>query len=1074
MKLIKGAGGGGKSGGGASLVPSEAADSLQSKAYANILDLISEGEIEGLVAGLQSIYLDGTPIQNPDESYNFSGITIVTRNGTQDQTYIPGFPDVESESVVSQEVKYNFPVVKTISDPTISAVRIGISIPQLTYQNPTTGDLGGSTVQYAIDLQSNGGGYQEVINDVIIGKCVSKYEKKFRVELTGDPPWDIRVRRITADSSSVALQNKTIFDTYTTIIDAKLRYPNSALVGVKIDASQFNSIPTRGYHIRGIRVKVPVNYNPVTRAYTNTWDGRFYIAWTNNPAWIFYDLITSSRYGLGAFIPESSVDKWALYSIAKYCDEMVPDGKGSYEPRFTCNTYIQTREEAFKVVQDFASCFRAMAFWANGTLTTVQDSPSDPAYIFNQSNVVDGIFIYAGSSAKTRHTVALVAWNDPEDQYKQKIEYVEDSAGIAKYGVIETQIVAFGSTSRGQAHRVGKWLLFTEQNQSETVTFKTGLEGATCRPGQIIKVADPTRAGTRLGGRIIASTTNSLTLDQSFSIDPNDYKITVILPNGTTEERALLTASGKDVSVATPFSSAPAKGALYILSSTEVEPQLFKIISAAESEDGTYSVTALAHNPGKYDFIENNLTLQPRSITSLDVTPDAPIGLTITETLYQVNAEVRVKVTVSWNAVQGASSYIVQYTKDNQNSVTLPATSSNDVEILNAEDGIYTVSVWAVNPLGTKSQPATLTQKIFGKFIAPADVSGFSLIPMNGSAFLSWNKSTDLNVLIGGTVRIRWSPLTTGALWKDAVDIVQGLAGGSTNVMAPLIAGTYLAKFVSSSFVASDNQAAIVTTIPAPVALNVVQTVTEDPAFSGSKTNMEYSASLGGIVLSAGLLIDSVTDNVDDIVNFDFAGGVIDSGSYDFAGTVDLLAAFTSRVTAYIKAEALDVADTIDQRAMPVDEWIDLDGEFIDDVNAELWMKTTTDDPSSLGAVWTDWKKFFVGDYLARGFKFQLRATSASQEHNIVVKQLRVVVDMPDRIFNQSYTSGASSFNVVYDTPFMVAPSVGITAKNMNSGDYYQITSETKTGFTITFYNSSNVAISRNFTVYAKGYGLQQ
>ena len=366
-KLIIGAGGGGKGGGGSARVAQEAPDSLRSKAYARVVDLISEGEIEGLVDGLQSVYLDDTPIQNPDGSTNFSGVTLETRNGSQQQSYVPGFSSVENEVVVGVEVKASQSgsgVVRSITDPDVDAVRIKVSVPQLTNQDTTNGDLNGSSVNFAIDRQVNGGGFVEIVNDTISGKTTTKYQRSYYVPLTGSGPWEIRVRRITADSTSSAVQNKTFFDSYTEVIESKLRYPNSALVALRVDASQFSNIPRRSYDMKLLRVRVPVNYDPVTRAYSGVWNGTFKIAWTDNPAWCFYDLVTSTRYGLGGYIPEAQVDKWALYRVAQYCDQLVPNGLGGFEPRFTCNLYLQTREQAYKVVQDMASIFRGMVYWS--------------------------------------------------------------------------------------------------------------------------------------------------------------------------------------------------------------------------------------------------------------------------------------------------------------------------------------------------------------------------------------------------------------------------------------------------------------------------------------------------------------------------------------------------------------------------------------------------------------------------------------------------------------------------------------------------------------------------------------
>ncbi len=765
--LIIGAGGGGKGGGGSARVAQEAPDSLRSRAYARVVDLISEGEIEGLVDGLQSVYLDDTPIQNPDGTTNFSGVTLESRNGSQQQSYVPGFSSVENEVVVGVEVKASQPVVRSITDPDVDAVRIKVSVPQLTNQDTTNGDLNGSTVTFAIDRQVNGSGFMEIISDTISGKTTTKYQRSYYVPLIGTGPWDIRVRRITADSTSTAIQNKTFVDSYTEVIESKLRYPNSALVALRVDASQFSSIPRRSYDMKLLRVRVPVNYNPSTRAYSGVWNGTFKIAWTDNPAWCFYDLVTSTRYGLGGYIPEAQVDKWALYRVAQYCDQLVPNGLGGVEPRFTCNLYLQTREQAYKVVQDMASIFRGMVYWSGGAITVTQDAPADPVYQFAPSNVVDGEFAYQGSSAKARHTVALVTWNDPEDFYRQKVEYVEDAAGIARYGIVQSEVVALGCTSRGQAHRVGKWLLYSEQSESEIVTFRTGLEGAVVRPGDVIKVADPVRGGMRLGGRIAAASASTVTLDQDLPADL-PWRLSVVLPTGKVEERLVGPIYGRALTVSIPFSAVPQPDAIWLLSSSIIEPQLFRVVAVAERDPGVHEVTALAHNPSKFDAIEKGLALQPRSITILSDMPSAPTGLTMQESLYRVKDQAQVLVQVSWNEVQTAVAYRLSYRVSGGNFVSLPLTSANYIEIRDAQEGAYEFSLRAIGITRKESAPATLSATVLGKTLPPSDVTGFMVQRRVSDLLITWDGVEDAD-LAGYEVRV-------GPGWDNG-DLVAKTAG---------------------------------------------------------------------------------------------------------------------------------------------------------------------------------------------------------------------------------------------------------------------------------------------------------
>jgi predicted phage tail protein len=1064
-----GGGGGGKGGNGNQHVPTESADSLRSKAYAQVVDLISEGEIEGLVSGLKSIYLDRTPIQNADGTYNFSGLLVQTRVGTQGQAYMPGFSNAENEINVATEVTYGSPVTRQITNSDVDSVRVRVSIPTLTYQNPSTGDLGGNSVNFAIDLQSNGAGYVEQVNDTVTGKSTSKYERTYLIQLpAGGAPWDVRVRRITANSTTSNDQKRTIFESYTEIEDLKLRYPNSALVGTRIDSAQFQNVPTRSFDIKGLRIQVPSNYNPTTRVYSGSWDGTWQIAWTDNPAWIFRDLVLSTRYGLGQFISEDHLDKWSLYTIAQYCDELVDDGFGGTEPRFTCNLYLQSRADAYKVISDLASIFRGMIYWSAGVIQISQDSPQDAIALYSPANVVDGMFTYQGASAKARHTVALVTWNDPADFYSQKVEYVEDSEGVANYGVIETQVVAVGCTSRGQAHRMGRWILYTEKYQTEVVTFQTGVSGAVVRPGQVIKVADPVRAGVRRGGRVSSGcTTTSLILDDELGVSASDLTISVMLPDGTVEEKSVATVSGRTVGLNSALSSAPQEGAIWLANTTAVEPQTFRVVSIAEPKPGVFEITALAHNPDKFALVEQGIVLEARSVSSLTAVPAAPTDLQITETLYAVGADVRVKVTCSWRQVDGATGYLVQWQRDSQNVITMQETQSIDVEVLNAEPGLYTFTVYAMNSVGIKSSPATVSQQVNGKGAAPTDVSGFSLVPLEGHAYLSWDESEDLDVLIGGSVRIRYSPDISTPTWKDSVDVVPALPGTATRVQAPLLTGTYLAKFIDSSGNTSLNEATIVTTVPDALALNVVSSFSENPGFSGTKTNMEYNAFYSGILLSSALFDDNA--DVDSLVSFDYGGGVFSSGEYAFSNSVDLGAVYTSRITAALTVSAIDVADSIDQRTDDMDDWRDMDGTFIDDVNAELFLRTSED-----GVTYTAWKRFFVSTYRARYIQFKLVATSNLETHNVVATGISITVDMEDRVVNlPSLTSGAGLYSVTFPEPFKATPAIGITADGMNSGDYFTVANKTRSGFDITFKNSGGTAISKTFDVLAKGYGRQ-
>lgn len=707
-KTIQGA----KKGGGGGAV--EASDTLRSKSFARILDAIGEGEIDGLVNGFNSIYLDGTRLQATDGGFNFEGVQVDFRNGTQGQEHIAGIPAVENEVNVGVEVKKESPVVRTITNPNVNAVRVKLMIPGLSEQDKSNGNIGGSKVTIGIDLQTGTGPFVRQVTDDVVGKTMSRYERSYRVQLAGSGPWAIRMVRETDKAPDSSVQNVTIFSSMTEVVDAKLSYPNTAMVGIRVDASQFSNIPTRAYHMRLLRVRVPANYDPVTRAYTGAWDGSFKIAWTNNPAWCFFDLITSARYGLGQHIPEEMVDKWSLYRIGRHCDELVPDGRGGTEPRFTLNVYLQTREDSYKLLNDMASTFRGMLHWAGGSVVTTQDAPADPTYLFTNSNVIEGSFSYSGTSASARHTVALVSWNDLNDMGHQKVEYVEDAEGIARYGVIETEVAAFGCTSQGQAHRAGRWILASELTETETVTFLTGMEGVMAHPGQIIKVRDNYRHGKRLGGRVRSATGRIITLDAPVTMEAGKlYRLYVIAADGTLHETGLHDGPGThdQLEMVLSMDEPAVTGATWVLSAeSEGQDKTYRVISVSEKGDGTYEIVALEHNPAKYALADEGTKLDSGQDAggpgSTAVNPNgvpAPSAINVAVGDYMSGAVQKFRVTLAWRHENGLSHWEVETRYEAENPVLVSPVGTAIYEIDDARQGYHSFRVRAVNVAGQKS-----------------------------------------------------------------------------------------------------------------------------------------------------------------------------------------------------------------------------------------------------------------------------------------------------------------------------------------------------------------------------------
>ncbi|KVE27722.1 host specificity protein [Burkholderia vietnamiensis] len=738
----------GSKGGGSSSTPTQSPDSLHSIAYAKVLDVLSEGPIGGLVSGLQSVYLNGTPIQNSDGSTNFANYSFDARTGTQDQTYLAGFPAVENEIAISTPLTSDAPWVRQVQNTQLTAVRLRFGVPALQVSDATTGNVTGYRVEYAIDLAVDGGSYSQVVSGAFDGKTTSLYERSVRIELpAATSSWLVRVRRITPNAHSSLIADTINIEAITEVIDRKLRYPMSALIGLTFDAQSFSSVPTRSYDIYGLLIRVPTNYNPVTRAYTGAWDGTFKTAWSNNPAWVFYDLVLNARYGLGNHVDASMVDKWGLYQIAQYCDVMVADGKGGQEPRFTCNCVIQSQADAYKVLQDLATTFRGIAYWGPGSVVANADMPADPVYVYTAANVVGGQFKYVGSALKTRYTTALVSWNDPANQYKQAVEYVRDEDGIARYGVTKAQITAFGTTSQGQAHRLGLWTLLTSRYETNTVSFSVGLDGTLCAPGQIIAVADPAKAGKRMGGRIRAVNGAVITLDKAPSVSAGDV-LTAILPTGVAQKRTVRSSAGDAITVDSAFDTDPVVGAVWMLENTTLNAQLFRVISVQEASDNdqiTYTINAAQHEPGKYAAIDNGAAIQVRPITVIPPSAQVPPANVRLSTYSVIDQGIsKTVMVIAWDAAANGVSYLPEWRKDNGEWVSANQTGGLQVEVSGIYHGTYSARVRAVNGMGVTSVPAySADTTLTGKTGLPPAVASLSTSTQVFAIEVDWTFPAD-------------------------------------------------------------------------------------------------------------------------------------------------------------------------------------------------------------------------------------------------------------------------------------------------------------------------------------------
>ncbi|HEM7987843.1 TPA: host specificity protein J, partial [Citrobacter farmeri] len=580
-----------KGGSSKTRTPTEQPDDLQSVAKAKILIALGEGEFAGQLTG-KDIYLDGTPIENSDGSKNFGGVAWEFRPGTQAQKYIQGIPGTENEINVGTAISSSTAWTHTFTNTQLSAIRLRLKWPSL-FRQEDDGDLVGYSINYAIDLQTDGGAWQTVINTRVTGKTTSGYERSHRIALPqAGTTWTVRLRKITADANSAKIGDAMTLQSYTEVIDAKLRYPNTALLYIEFDSSQFNgSIPQISCEPRGRIIRVPDNYNPETRTYGGTWTGAFKWAWTDNPAWIFYDLVVTDRFGLGNRLTAANIDKWTLYQVAQYCDQPVPDGKGGSgtEPRYICNVYVQNRNEAYTVLRDFAAIFRGMTYWGGNQIVALADMPRDIDYTYTRANVIDGQFVYSSSTTKTRYTTALVSWSDPDNAYADAMEPVFEQSLVARYGFNQLELTAIGCTRQSEANRKGRWGILTN-NKDRVVTFSVGLDGNIPQPGYVIAVADEMLSGKVTGGRISSVNGRVLTLDRVADIAP-DNRLIVNLPSGVSQARTVQAVNGRTITVTTAYGETPQAECVWVAESDELYAQQYRVVSVADNNDGTFTIS---------------------------------------------------------------------------------------------------------------------------------------------------------------------------------------------------------------------------------------------------------------------------------------------------------------------------------------------------------------------------------------------------------------------------------------------------------------------------------------------------
>ena len=1118
-KIIKGSGGAPPS----PPTPYRAPDTLNSRQFATIQDLISEGEIEGFAtaskesrtkgttaynnAALKDVFLNETPILKStansaspaDADFNFQNVGFTPRFGTSNQTSIPGIVSSESTTAVGVTVSSSSAVTRQITNTNVDAIKVTITFPQL-QEAKDNGDLVGSSVSLKIQVQYNSGGFSDVISDTITGRTADAYQKEYRVNVTGAFPVDIRVVRVTADSTSSSLIDAFTWTSFGEIVDDAQTYPNSAYTSLRIDSEQFSSIPKRAFRIRGVKVRIPgagasgsgtpsidnatgrIVY-PANYIFNGTMGAA---VWCSDPAMILLDLLTTERYGFGTHITDANLDLFSFVAASKYANELVSDGQGGQEPRFSCNVNIQSSKEAFDLIKDLATVMRCIAIWSAGSITITQDRPTDSSYLFSLANITSEGFNYTGSSLKQRHSVVSVSYFNMNSR-EIDFEIVEDTALQSKIGIVKKDVKAFACTSRGQAQRLGKAIIFSENQESEVVNFSTSMDaGAIVRPGSVITINDPVRGGARRSGRVAAATTTQITVDDEQGLDTfggSNQKISVIMPDGSVETKSITGISGLVITLSSALSTTPNVNTIWLLESDTLLGQTFRVISVEEQDGINYSISALTYVAGKYANIEQGISLPTRNISLLNEPKSPPSNLSASERTVVINALAITKLIVTWVGVTGVSQYLVQYRFNNTNWVS-EIVFRTDFELLNTEAGVYEFKVFSYNAALLLSATSTdLTFNAQGKTTPPSNVQNLTIEPItNKLVRLRWNRSTDADVIHGGRVYVRHSNLTDGSgTFQNSVDLITALAGNTTDAVVPALEGEYILKFQDDGGRFSQGETSIIMDLPDLIDTQVILQDREDldnPPFQGTDTNTTFNTSTSALQLT------NPAANA--------------TGEYAFKDVLDLGAVFSLDLRRVIRSVGFVIGTDIETIIPAGSFWDDyatdnnFDGAAADEANCQIQVATSESASGSFEA----FNNFANGTFKGRRFKFKLVLETTNVSQNMNVQQAGYTAEFESRT-EQNYqtggststapqSSGTSAKTVTFGTPFFVGtsslgganaflPSIGITIQNAEGGDFFTVTNVSGTGFTVTIKNkdiSGNESfVDRTFTFQAVGYG---
>ena len=1116
-------------------------DALKSIDFITLVDILSEGEIELSAtahknsitdktstayknAFLKDLFLNNQPVlvsdanvNNPAASdFNYDSIDFQFQQGTANNAILPA-AEIQSTEKTGGDIGQlvSFPEggsVTTrsvqITNVNIDKVRVRVKFDQFFRIDTSSGDRKSTSVNVEIKVNPSNGSEQTVITDTVRGKSTSSYSRDYGIRLSDVTGYNTTAIgqsgaffpiTVTLSRSNDEGDNNTFnamrLSGVTEIIEESNNYPNVAYTSLRFSAEEFPSLPSRVFRVRGKKVKIPHNATVELATgritYSGTFNGSFkkdnnnniVREWTSDPAWILYDLLIDSRYGCN--LSESSLDKFVFRKASEYCGELVDDGQGGQEPRFSLNVNIRTQQEALKVINDICSVMRAMPFYSEGTIKISQDAPKDFAnpgtvsfdYVFNNANVVDGSFVYSGSSLKTRFTIINISYFDLETQ---QLDYVtvKDTAAIAKYGEHINTIRTFGTTSRGQAQRVGKWFLNTQQTATETCVFETNIAaGSVVQIGSIIGIADRVKAATRRGGVVKAATTTAITVDNVDGTNQPDISdsptISCLLSNGTVETKTISSYSNSQtvVNVSSAFSSAPVVNSPYIFESASLSVTNWRVINIKETAKKTYAITALSHNQDKYAAVEDGEQLPSRNVNLLTAILSPPSGLTLEEKIVVINNRAVPKVFIDWQAVDGASGYTLQYRRDGDN-FTLVNTQETTFEIIQTEfeAGSYDIRLFTVNALGQRSNTPTEANIAVNALSAlPEQPTNLEIEPINNyQVRLSWDLALAKDVIFGGRCLIRHSTTSlANTTFSNSIDLDTS-NGNTTEVVVPALAGTYSIKFEDLAGNLSANEAKVEFALPETEDELVIKQQREQTAFSGTKTNVS--------VVSGALQLTNPVNNL--------------TGTYDFANTFDLGAAYQNlRLKRHIKSEGFNISDQFD--SIPdLDARVNFDGAAVDKLKGRLTVQTSNDN-----STYTSFTKLRNGSFVGRYFKFRSNLISVDTNENIKFLELGFDASLPSRIENKYISSGniistpiqsgtsASGVDIVFGNRFFTGtsdiggsttafiPVIGISPYDLPSGAFFVLSNVSGTGFTIVFKNSSNAVIDVKFSFQALGYG---